>query len=402
MWVGSVKRMKKFPGTWRVYAVSGNQTLFTRSIEVNTTPIPWNRPPEATLFITQAPTDNPLAILATVYAHDPEGNNTSVVWHIPEEGESKADFKDQISKTITFPAPGIYTLYVEINDDAPRYEEGSGFRVLKSETITVPLPPTTSPAIPNLVNGWGKCLDVHLPDLYTNGGKVQIWECMGTLNQQWFFNEHQQLVNGGGKCLDVHFPDLKTNGGKVQLWDCAPDLINQQWRLKGKTLVNGAGKCLDVHVPDRYTNGGKVQIWDCNDGLNQQWNNMITLVNEGGKCLDVHAPDLQMNGGKVQIWDCYGGLTQQWQFYHHQLVNAGGKCLDVYAPDLQKNGARIQIWECNGGPQQQWQFYQNRLVNGGGKCLDIHAPDLKKNGGRVQVWDCYDVPNQKWLPKRRE
>jgi hypothetical protein len=114
-----------------------------------------------------------LAILATVYARDPEGNNTSVVWHIPEDGESKADFKDQISKTITFPHPGTYTLYVEINDDGPRYDAaGSGFRVLKSKTVTVPLPLPNTIAI--LASGETKpFLNYFTGSIAINGGERQ-------------------------------------------------------------------------------------------------------------------------------------------------------------------------------------------------------------------------------------
>ncbi|WP_375495716.1 RICIN domain-containing protein [uncultured Nostoc sp.] len=78
------------------------------------------------------------------------------------------------------------------------------------------------------------------------------------------------LVNGGGKCLDVHAPDMGTNGGKVQVWDCSGQ-PQQQWTLKDNALVNGGGKCLDVHAPDMGTNGGKVQVWDCSGQPQQQW-----------------------------------------------------------------------------------------------------------------------------------
>ena len=78
------------------------------------------------------------------------------------------------------------------------------------------------------------------------------------------------LVNAGGKCLDVHVPDMRNNGGRVQVWDCngAPQ---QQWSLRGNTLVNVGGKCLDVHAPDMRNNGGRVQVWDCNGAPQQQW-----------------------------------------------------------------------------------------------------------------------------------
>jgi len=78
------------------------------------------------------------------------------------------------------------------------------------------------------------------------------------------------LVNGGGKCLDVHAPDMRNNGGKVQVWDCSGQ-PQQQWSFRGNALVNGGGKCLDVHAPDMRNNGGKVQVWDCSGQPQQQW-----------------------------------------------------------------------------------------------------------------------------------
>jgi hypothetical protein len=78
------------------------------------------------------------------------------------------------------------------------------------------------------------------------------------------------IISGGKKCLDVNLPDQFTNGGKVQVWDCNNGL-QQSWRIDGQTIKSGAGKCLDVNLPDQFTNGGKVQVWDCNNGLQQTW-----------------------------------------------------------------------------------------------------------------------------------
>ena len=84
------------------------------------------------------------------------------------------------------------------------------------------------------------------------------------------FTSGKTLVNAGGKCLDVHHPDLRTNGGKVQVYECNGG-ETQQWSWNGKTLVNAGGKCLDVHHPELRKNGGRVQIWACNAGETQQW-----------------------------------------------------------------------------------------------------------------------------------
>lgn len=128
----------------------------------------------------------------------------------------------------------------------------------------------------------------------------------------------RKLINGGGKCLDIHGPDLHVDGGKVQIWGCAdnpPD--NQLWRIDSAgRLVNKGNKCLDVHGPDLNADGGKVQIWGCGDAPNQKWSfdEQGRLVNGGGKCLDVHGPDLEVDGGKVQIWGCSDAPNQKWRF----------------------------------------------------------------------------------------
>ncbi len=123
----------------------------------------------------------------------------------------------------------------------------------------------------SIQNGGGKCLEVALEDLVENGGKVQISECNGSIQQQWNIDALGHLVNEGGKCLDIHAPDLNVDGGKVQTWDCG-DVDQQKWALNEKgAFVSKGGKCLDVNLPDLNTDGGKVQIWACADVIQQQW-----------------------------------------------------------------------------------------------------------------------------------
>jgi hypothetical protein len=158
-WIGRARNIKAFPGIWRIYAISGNKTLFSRYIEVNTSSPEWNRPPKASLFLSNTQKEAPLTVTATVYdISDSEGDKTSVIWHVPGEyATTVEDVKAQTSKTINFPLPGTYTIYAEINDDAPRYEgAGYGFRLLKSQTITVPTQlgkALASPVLSLKVNG---------------------------------------------------------------------------------------------------------------------------------------------------------------------------------------------------------------------------------------------------------
>ena len=94
-------------------------------------------------------------------------------------------------------------------------------------TLLIPMSATAG----EIRNRADMCLDVHRPDLTNNGGKVQIWDCNGQIQQQWSVKSNGEIRNGAGMCLDVHRPDLTNNGGKVQVWDCNGE-IQQQWSVK--------------------------------------------------------------------------------------------------------------------------------------------------------------------------
>jgi Ricin-type beta-trefoil lectin domain len=122
-----------------------------------------------------------------------------------------------------------------------------------------------------------------------------------------------QIVSGAGKCLDVHEPDQYNNGGRVQVWTCN-GRKQQDWFVERGALRSSVGKCLDVSAPDQR--GARVQIWDCNGAPQQRWSfdrndNKIRI---GDKCLDVHAADQRKDGATVQVWDCLPAAEQQTWF----------------------------------------------------------------------------------------
>jgi len=117
----------------------------------------------------------------------------------------------------------------------------------------------------------GKCVDVYGPNARDNGAKVQVYDCHGKPNQQWYMQGAQVVNAGSGRCLDVDGHNPGTNGAKITVWDCNGGR-NQQWRWQGNVLVNAAaGKCLDVDGGATNVNGGKIEIWDCHRGPNQQF-----------------------------------------------------------------------------------------------------------------------------------
>ena len=137
----------------------------------------------------------------------------------------------------------------------------------------------------------GKCLDVHQPDMSTNGALVQIWTCLGTPNQDWSFDSVGRLINGGGKCLDVDTPKIGVDGGRIQVWDCHGE-ANQKWSINGlgEMRVNNSDKCLDVHAPEVGRDGGRVQLWTCSGQANQKWSYEPVI-----------APGLS-NADAIRIW----------------------------------------------------------------------------------------------------
>jgi hypothetical protein len=97
----------------------------------------------------------------------------------------------------------------------------------------VQVSPRTFAAFQN--HNGGLCLDAETDaggNPHNNGDKVQVWDCIGTLQQHWTFWSNGTITNNnGGKCLDAqtdatHNPGA--NGDRVQLWTCVGTL-QQVW-----------------------------------------------------------------------------------------------------------------------------------------------------------------------------
>ncbi len=113
----------------------------------------------------------------------------------------------------------------------------------------------------------GKCLEVHAPDLNNNGGRVQLWQCNGSKQQEWLFDRYG-IRSGAGKCLNVNPREQDKNGAPVQIWDCNGSK-QQMWRVMGAEIRYGSDKCLDA---EQQKDGARIQIWECGPSRQQQWN----------------------------------------------------------------------------------------------------------------------------------
>ncbi|WNM24156.1 beta-1,3-glucanase family protein [Demequina capsici] len=120
-------------------------------------------------------------------------------------------------------------------------------------------------AVVNAVND--KCLDVAAASS-ANGTAVQLYDCNGTVAQQWTFEDGQ--LKAMGKCLDA--AEWGTSDGTpLQIWDCNPGQSNQTWvRFNGGYLNPASGRCVDD--PGSSTeNGARIQLWACNGTDAQKW-----------------------------------------------------------------------------------------------------------------------------------
>ena len=124
------------------------------------------------------------------------------------------------------------------------------------------------------------------------------------------------IVDAGNLCLEAHEPDMRTNGGRVQVWECT-GAAEQNWHWKGEQLVNGGSLCLDADSSKENERGApRVQVWRCTNRPSQQWEykGFILVNKSNGYCLDVHVNDIRKNGGEVQLWNCVAGAApQQWR-----------------------------------------------------------------------------------------
>ncbi|MBP0450410.1 RICIN domain-containing protein [Kitasatospora sp. RG8] len=120
-----------------------------------------------------------------------------------------------------------------------------------------------------------------------------------------------QITGFVNKCLDVR-GGVSNNGTPVQMWDCLGN-VNQSWRIASDGTIRAVGLCLD---PDsgRTGNGTPVHMWECNGAISQKWQVRAdgAIVNvKSGRALDVRGWG-SANGAIAQIWDFNNTANQLW------------------------------------------------------------------------------------------
>lgn len=121
----------------------------------------------------------------------------------------------------------------------------------------------------------------------------------------------KSIIGLANKCIDVPNSDF-SDGKRLQLWDCNGSSA-QKWDFAGDGTLRADGKCMDA--PGAGTsNGTPVQLANCSGNKAQQF----TLSGAGGlvsilanKCVDVTGNN-SASGTQLQLWECAGTANQKW------------------------------------------------------------------------------------------
>lgn len=99
---------------------------------------------------------------------------------------------------------------------------------------------------------------------------VNIYDCIGQVNQAWTYTAAGELRVYDSMCLDVAGQDT-TAPARVQIYGCNGG-ANQRWQINANGTITGvqSGLCLDVTGQQR-ANSTVVGMWTCNGQTNQKW-----------------------------------------------------------------------------------------------------------------------------------
>ncbi|EDR03633.1 carbohydrate-binding module family 13 protein, partial [Laccaria bicolor S238N-H82] len=146
-----------------------------------------------------------------------------------------------------------------------------------TSTITATPTPTGVQIHPNSNNT--KCMDVA-GNIRQNGTPVQIFDCNGSSGQRWNITRGLTKVQLAGTnfCLDAGLPNLFGNGDRLKIWQCIDTIPAQTWAYTNQNQIlllatepSINPQCVDL--PDGQTfNGNQLQTFQCSPlYANQIW-----------------------------------------------------------------------------------------------------------------------------------
>lgn len=164
----------------------------------------------------------------------------------------------------------------------------------------------------------------------TDGTNIQLWQCVYDgykPNQQWTLDGASNSTTDKGvqtirtvlnteKCL--HIKDgAPVNLANVELWDCM-GTVAQQWYFSGSEIKaqGNKNKCFDA-TGASTANGTNIILYTCNGNANQRWiyDGLTKSIRSGmnvNKCIHIKNGSTA-NAANAELWDCTGSKEQQFE-----------------------------------------------------------------------------------------
>jgi len=207
---------------------------------------------------------------------------------------------------------GLNKVYVSAGGDDHTYNVRMDFSVGLSTITTL------------VDKDQNKCLDLTGGD-HSNGNKLQIWDCNGSVNQQWIFYGFYPAIFGivsakdTSKCVDAG--DM-SNGQVLKIWDCNG---LQQQKFGYDCIFPGTKTLVLASSMDMAKPGNRTRL-------------SSPLAS---KCADL-AGGVDMDGTAAQVWHCNGLVNQKWGIYpvKSQVTRAEGK-VDLTNPS--RHGVQVTL-----------------------------------------------------------
>jgi len=115
----------------------------------------------------------------------------------------------------------------------------------------------------------GKVLDLREASR-SNGGRVQIWQHVGSENQKWTYDPASGCIRSVSSGLALDMDSYPNNGGHIQQWQHHGG-PNQQWDLVGDQIKSRQGNIV-LDIPNQaYNDGQHVQGYTNVGSPNQRW-----------------------------------------------------------------------------------------------------------------------------------
>ena len=159
------------------------------------------------------------------------------------------------------------------------------------------------------------CVDIPSAN-YASGQTVQLFECLGTPNQDWTITAAGSIKSSVSSfCLEVPGGTAALNK-LLRLASCT-FAASQQFTLTDAGQIKFGTLCVDSEngVP---TNGVRLQLYTCKSGdayqmRNQLWH-LTGAIRHNSQCLDIRG-GIGQDRALVQMASCTNSASQRWDYY---------------------------------------------------------------------------------------